>query len=440
MKPYSEMTKEELTALYRELKKEYKKAQELDLNLNMSRGKPSLAQLDLSMGMMDVLNSESDLRCEDGTDCRNYGVLDGIPEALQLMSDMMEVPKDHLIIYGNSSLNVMYDQISRSYSHGVMGNTPWCKLDKVKFLCVVPGYDRHFRITEYFGIENVPVPMLPTGPDMNIVEKLVSEDETIKGIWCVPKYSNPTGNSYSDETVMRMARLKPAAKDFRIYWDNAYTVHHLYDLDQDRVVEILQECKRAGNPDMVYKFASTSKISFPGSGIAVLAASLNNLEDIRGQLKVQTIGHDKVNQLRHVRFFGNIHGMVEHMKKHADILRPKFEAVEDIFAKELDGLGIASWTKPKGGYFISYDTMEGCAKEVVSKCAKAGVVLTPAGATWPGGKDPYDSNIRVAPSFPPLEDLKTATMVLALCTKLVAAKKLLDEASRKEEEDAGDIT
>jgi DNA-binding transcriptional MocR family regulator len=439
MKPYSEMTKEELTALYRELKKEYKKAQELDLNLNMSRGKPSLAQLDLSMGMMDVLNSESDLRCEDGTDCRNYGVLDGIPEALQLMSDMMEVPKDHLIIYGNSSLNVMYDQISRSYSHGVMGNTPWCKLDKVKFLCVVPGYDRHFRITEYFGIENVPVPMLPTGPDMNIVEKLVSEDETIKGIWCVPKYSNPTGNSYSDETVMRMARLKPAAKDFRIYWDNAYTVHHLYDLDQDRVVEILQECKRAGNPDMVYKFASTSKISFPGSGIAVLAASLNNLEDIRGQLKVQTIGHDKVNQLRHVRFFGNIHGMVEHMKKHADILRPKFEAVEDIFAKELDGLGIASWTKPKGGYFISYDTMEGCAKEVVSKCAKAGVVLTPAGATWPGGKDPYDSNIRVAPSFPPLEDLKTATRVLALCTKLVAAKKLLDEASRKEEKDAEGI-
>jgi DNA-binding transcriptional MocR family regulator len=274
---------------------------------------------------------------------------------------------------------------------------------------------------------------------MHIVAKLVSEDETIKGIWCVPKYSNPTGNSYSDETVMRMARLKPAAKDFRIYWDNAYTVHHLYDLDQDRVVEILQECKRAGNPDMVYKFASTSKISFPGSGIAVLAASLNNLEDIRGQLKVQTIGHDKVNQLRHVRFFGNIHGMVEHMKKHADILRPKFEAVEDIFAKELDGLGIASWTKPKGGYFISYDTMEGCAKEVVSKCAKAGVVLTPAGATWPGGKDPYDSNIRVAPSFPPLEDLKTATRVLALCTKLVAAKKLLDEASRKEEKDAEGI-
>ncbi len=427
MKPYAEMTKQELKDLHKELKAQYRKVQGMDLNLNMSRGKPSIAQLDLSMGMMDVLNSDSDLRCEDGTDCRNYGVLDGIPEALQLMSDMMEVPKDHLIIYGNSSLNVMYDQISRSFTHGVMGNTPWCKLDKVKFLCVVPGYDRHFRITEYFGIENVAVPMLPTGPDMDLVEQMVAEDEAIKGIWCVPKYSNPTGNSYSDETVMRMARLKPAAKDFRIYWDNAYTVHHLYELDQDRVIEILQECKRAGNADMVYKFASTSKISFPGSGIAVLAASLNNLEDIRGQLKVQTIGHDKVNQLRHVRFFGDIHGMVEHMKKHADILRPKFEAVEDIFADELGGLGIASWTNPKGGYFISFDTLEGCAKAVVSRCAKAGVVLTPAGATWPGGYDPHDSNIRIAPSFPPLEDLKTAGKVVTLCTKLVSVEKLLSE-------------
>ena len=408
MKPFSEMTREELEALQAQLKVQYKQAQDLNLNLNMARGKPSIAQLDLSMGMMDVLNSDSDLRCEDGTDCRNYGVMDGIPEALQLMADMMEVPKDHLIIYGNSSLNVMYDQISRSYSHGVMGCTPWCKLDKVKFLCVVPGYDRHFRITEYFGIENIPVPMLPTGPDMDMVEKLVAEDASIKGIWCVPKYSNPTGNSYSDETVMRMARLEPAATDFRIYWDNAYTVHHLYDMDQDRVIEILGECKRAGNPDLVYKFASTSKISFPGSGIAALAASLNNLEDIRRQLKVQTIGHDKVNQLRHVRFFGDIHGMMEHMRKHADILRPKFEAVEEILSQELDGLEIAKWTTPKGGYFMSFDTMDGCAKAVVMRCAKAGVVLTPAGATWPGGKDPHDSNIRIAPSFPPLEDLKVS--------------------------------
>ena len=280
-KPYSEMSSEELEALERKLKAEYKKIQGLGLELNMSRGKPCVEQLDLSMGMMDVLSSDSDLRCEDGTDCRNYGVLTGIPEAMELMGDMMEVPYDHLIIYGNSSLNVMYDQISRSYSHGVMGNTPWCKLDKVKFLCVVPGYDRHFRITEYFGIENVCVPMLETGPDMDMVEELVSSDESIKGIWCVPKYSNPTGNSYSDETVRRFARLKPAAKDFRIYWDNAYTIHHLYDHDQDHLIEILAECKRAGNPDLVYKFASTSKVCFPGSGIAAMATSLNNLEDVK---------------------------------------------------------------------------------------------------------------------------------------------------------------
>ncbi len=376
MKPYAELSKTELEELLVQLKAEYKKMQAKDLRLDMSRGKPSLEQLDLSMGLMDVLNSDSDLRCEDGTDCRNYGVLDGIKEAKELMGDMMEVPYDHLIIYGNSSLNIMYDTISRSYTHGVMGNTPWCKLDKVKFICVVPGYDRHFGVTEYFGIENVCVPMLETGPDMDLVEKLVSTDESIKGIWCVPKYSNPTGNSYSDETVRRFARLKPAAKDFRIYWDNAYTIHHLYDLDQDHLIEILAECKRAGNPDMVYKFASTSKVSFPGSGIAAIASSLNNLEDIKKQLKNQTIGHDKVNQLRHVRYFKNIHGMVEHMKKHADSLRPKFEAVESILEKELGGLGIAKWTNPKGGYFISFDTMDGCAKDVVDACKKAGVVMT----------------------------------------------------------------
>ena len=428
MKPYAELTKEELTEIRTQLRAEYKKIQNKDLNLNMARGKPCVEQLDLSMGMMDVLNSDSDLRCVDGADCRNYGVLAGIPEALELMSDMMEVPKDHLIIYGNSSLNIMYDQIARSFTHGVMGSTPWCKLDKVKFLCIVPGYDRHFRITQYFGIENVPVPMLETGPDMDMVEKLVSEDKSIKGIWCVPKYSNPTGNSYSDETVRRFARLKPAAKDFRIYWDNAYTVHHLYDIDQDTIIEILAECKRAGNPDLVYKFASTSKVTFPGSGIAALASSLNNLEDIKNQLGVQTIGHDKVNQLRHVRFFKDIHGLVEHMRKHADILRPKFEAVESILEEELGGLGIARWTNPKGGYFISFDTMDGCAKEVVLKCAKAGVSMTPAGATWPGGNDPHDSNIRIAPSFPPIEDLKTATRLLALCTKLTSVEKLLETA------------
>ena len=427
MKPYVEMTNEELRELKKSLKAEYKAMQARDLKLDMSRGKPSQEQLDISMGLMDVLSSDADLMSDNGSDCRNYGVLDGIPEAKELMGDMMEVPADNLIIYGNSSLNVMYDCISRSYTHGVMGSTPWCKLDKVKFLCIVPGYDRHFAITEYFGFENINIPMLEDGPDMNMVEELVQNDESVKGIWCVPKYSNPTGNSYSDEVVRRFARLKPAAKDFRIYWDNAYTIHHLYDLDQDHLIEILAECKRAGNPDLVYKFASTSKVTFPGSGIAAMAASLNNLEDIKKQLKLQTIGHDKLNQLRHVRYFKDIHGMVEHMKKHADSLRPKFEMVIDTLEKELGGLGIASWTKPKGGYFISFDTMEGCAKEVVLKCKKAGVVLTGAGATFPGGKDPDDKNIRIAPSFPPVGDLEIAANLLCLCTKMAAVGKLLGE-------------
>ena len=303
MKPYCEMNRQELLELKESLKAEYNDYQKRKLSLNMARGKPSQEQLNLSMGMMDVLSSDSDLTCEDGTDCRNYGVLDGIEEAKELMADMMEVRPDQVIIYGNSSLNVMYDTVARSMISGVMGSTPWCKLDKVKFLCPVPGYDRHFAITQYFGIEMINIPMLPTGPDMDLVEKLVSSDDSIKGIWCVPKYSNPQGISYSDETVRRFARLKPAAVDFRIYWDNAYTIHHLYDHDQDHLIEILAECKRAGNPDLAYKFASTSKISFPGSGISAMAASQNNLVDIRAQMKVQTIGHDKVNQLRHVRFF-----------------------------------------------------------------------------------------------------------------------------------------
>lgn len=427
MKPYAEMTKAELQALKKELSAKYREYQGKDLKLDMSRGKPSIDQLDLSMGMLDVLTSDMDLTCEDGTDCRNYGVLDGISEAKELLADMMEVAPDHIIIYGNSSLNVMYDTVSRSMTHGVMGNTPWCKLDKVKFLCPVPGYDRHFAITEYFGIEMINVPMTPTGPDMDMVEKLVASDDSIKGIWCVPKYSNPQGISYSDQTVRRFARLKPAAPDFRIYWDNAYTIHHLYDMDQDHLIEILAECKRAGNPDMVYKFASTSKISFPGSGIAAIAASQNNLVDIKKQLRIQTIGHDKVNQLRHVRFFGNIHGMVEHMKKHADILRPKFEAVLETLDRELEGLGIGTWTTPKGGYFIAFDSLDGCAKAIVAKCKKAGLVMTGAGATYPYGKDPHDSNIRIAPSYPPLNDLKQAMELFALCVKLVSVEKLLSE-------------
>ena len=427
MKPYKEMTQEELASELEVLRKEYKNYQKMDLKLDMSRGKPCIEQLDLSMGIMDALNSYADLFCEDGTDCRNYGGLDGIQECKELIGDMMENHPDNIIIYGNSSLNVMYDTVSRAMTHGIMGNTPWCKLDKVRFLCPSPGYDRHFAITEYFGIEMIPVPMSPTGPDMDMVEKLVSEDEAVKGMWCVPKYSNPQGYSYSDETVRRLARLRPAARDFRIFWDNAYGIHHLYDIDQDYVIEILAECKRSGNPDMVYKFASTSKITFPGSGISALATSPNNLEDIKRQLKVQTIGHDKVNQLRHVRFFGDIYGMVMHMHEHAKILRPKFEAVEEILDNNLTGLEIGTWTNPKGGYFISFETLPGCARQVVALCKKAGVKMTKAGATWPYGKDPYDTNIRIAPSYPPIEDLKVAANLFALCVKIVSVKKMLEE-------------
>ena len=427
MKSYLEMTKDELSAEIELLRAEYRKYQGMELKLDMSRGKPCLDQLDLSMGMMDALNSHADLSCADGTDCRNYGLLEGIREARELLGDMMENNPKNILIFGNSSLNVMYDQISRSFTHGVMGNTPWCKLDKVKWLCPVPGYDRHFSITEYFGIEMLPVPMTPTGPDMNIVEKMVAEDKAIKGIWCVPKYSNPQGYSYSDETVRRFARLKSAAKDFRIYWDNAYGIHHLYDDHQDYLIEILAECKRAGNPDLVYKFSSTSKITFPGSGLAAIATSANNLEDIKAQLKNQTIGHDKVNQLRHVRFFKDIHGMTEHMRKHADILRPKFESVENIFEENLGGLGIAEWTKPNGGYFISFDGMKGSAKLIVDRAMKAGVKLTPAGSTWPDHRDPEDKNIRIAPTYPTLEDLSTAARIFTVCVRLVSAELLFEE-------------
>ena len=425
MQSYQEMSKEELLKEKEHLEAEYKKFQQRGLKLDMSRGKPSQEQLDLSMGMMDVLSSYSDLACEDGTDCRNYGVLDGIQEAKVLIGDMIECNPENIIIYGNSSLNIMYDTISRSMTHGVMGNTPWCKLDKVKFLCPVPGYDRHFAITEYFGIEMINVPMLPTGPDMDMVEELVSKDETIKGIWCVPKYSNPQGYTYSAETVERFAHLKPAAPDFRIYWDNAYSIHHLYDDNQDFLVEILEACAKAGNPDLVYKFTSTSKVSFPGSGIAAVAASKANLEDFRSYMQIQTIGHDKLNQLRHVKFFKNIDGLHEHMRKHAAILRPKFEMVLNTLDRELGGLGIGEWTKPHGGYFISFDSMEGCAKAIVAKAKEAGVVLTGAGATYPYGKDPKDSNIRIAPSFPTPEDLGKAAEVFVLCVKLTSVEKLL---------------
>ena len=435
MQKYSEMSKEQLQAVKKELDQQYAEIKAQGLALDMSRGKPSVDQLNISMDMMDVLSSSTDLRCETGVDCRNYGVMDGIPEAKRLLGEISEVDPEHIIIYGNSSLNVMFDTVSRSMTHGVMGNTPWCKLDKVKFLCPVPGYDRHFKITEFFGIEMINVPMSPEGPDMDIVEKLVSEDPAIKGIWCVPKYSNPQGYTYSEETVKRFANLKPAAPDFRIYWDNAYSVHHLYDdeKDQDFLLEILDECAKAGNPDMVYKFTSTSKISFPGSGIAAIAASDENLAEIRKMMSVQTIGHDKLNQLRHARFFGDIHGMVQHMKKHADILRPKFDTVLSVLESELGGLEIGSWMAPRGGYFISFDALDGCAKAIVAKAKEAGLILTKAGATFPYGKDPKDSNIRIAPSFPTPEELEVAAQVFVLSVKLVSIDKILGEKVEVEE-------
>ena len=427
MKPYREMSKEELRKEYQVLEKKYQEEKAKGLKLDMSRGKPSQAQLDLSNGMMDVLNSRSDMKCETGVDCRNYGVMDGIPEARRLLADMSEVPEKNILIYGNSSLNVMFDTVSRAMSMGVCGHTPWSKLDKVKFLCPVPGYDRHFGITEFFGIEMINVPLLETGPDMDMVEKLVSEDPAVKGIWCVPKYSNPTGISYSDETVRRFAHLKPAAEDFRIFWDNAYSIHHLYDDDQDVILELLTECEKAGNPDMVYKFISTSKVSFPGSGIAALAASEANLADARKAMFYQTIGHDQLNQLRHVRFFKDMDGVREHMRKHAAIMRPKFEAVLDVLERELGGLEIGSWVKPKGGYFISFDSMEGCAKKIVARAKEAGLVMTGAGATFPYGKDPKDSNIRIAPSYPTPEELAVAAEIFVLSVKLVSIEKLLGE-------------
>lgn len=423
---YREMSRDELLKERERVDAKYEELKAMGLKLDMSRGKPNTEQLDISMEMIDTLSRSHKLVGEEGVDCRNYGVLDGIIEAKRLLSAMIECPVENIIIYGNSSLNVMYDTVSRSMTHGVMGSTPWAKLDKVKFLCPVPGYDRHFAITEFFGIEMINIPMTQTGPDMDMVEELVSKDESIKGIWCVPKYSNPSGITYSDETVRRFANLKPAAEDFRIYWDNAYCIHHLYEDKQDHILEILEECAKAGNPDMVFKFCSTSKVTFPGSGIAAISASKANLEFIRKQMSVQTIGHDKLNQLRHARFFGDFNGMLNHMKKHADIIRPKFETVLDTLDSELGGLDIVRWTRPNGGYFIALDTLDGCAKKVVGMCKEAGVTLTSAGATYPYGKDPHDSNIRIAPTYPSTDELKQACEIFVTCVKLASIDKLLE--------------
>ena len=424
MKAYKDMTREELFAEKEKLEAMYQDYKGQNLALNMSRGKPSASQLDLSKGMMDVLKSDSNLTCEDGTDCRNYGVLDGIPEAKRLLAGMIGAKPEQVIVYGNSSLNVMYDSVARCMYEGVLGGKPWALQGKVKFLCPVPGYDRHFGITEHFGVEMINVPMTPDGPDMDMVEKLVSEDPLVKGIWCVPKYENPTGIVYSADVVRRFAALKPAAEDFRIFWDNAYCVHN-FDGKCAEIPDIISECDKAGNSDLVYEFCSTSKITFPGSGISAVASSPANLIDIRAFLKFATIGPDKINQLRHARFFRNSAGLRAHMKKHAAIMKPKFDAMYKVLNEELDGLGIAEWTVAKGGYFASYDTLPGCARAVVEMAAEHGVKFTPAGATYPHGNDPQDSNIRLAPSFATVDEIESAVTVLALCTKIVSIDKML---------------
>lgn len=427
MKAYKELSKEELLTLKEDLNKEYEEVKAKGLKLDMSRGKPAASQLDMEMEFMDVLNSGSVLKTEAGVDCRNYGVLEGIPEARKLMGDMLGVSADQVIVCGNASLTIMYDTIARSMIFGVLGSTPWCKLDKVKFLCPVPGYDRHFAITEQFGIEMITVPMTKTGPDMDLVEKLVSEDEAIKGIWCVPKYSNPQGITYSDETVKRFASLKPAAKDFRIFWDNAYVIHDLYEDKSDSLLDIISECEKAGNPDMVYEFCSTSKVTFPGGGIACFACSEANMAYMKKLISVQTISFDKINQLRHVLFLKDRASTLEHMKKHAEFLKPKFDIVAEYLEREIKPLDIGRWHTPKGGYFVSFFTIPGCAKRTNQLAKEAGVVMTAAGATYPYGIDPEDSNLRIAPSYPPVEELKEAMSVFCTCVKLAAAEKLLAE-------------
>ena len=426
MKKYQEMTREELLQEKTELEAEFAKIKEMGLNLDMSRGKPGSDQLDLAMPMLDVLTSKEVIESENGTDLRNYGIVDGIPEAKKLVADMVGVKPEQVIVYGNSSLNIMYDQVARAEMFGICGNTPWSKLEKVKFLCPVPGYDRHFAITEDFGIEMINIPMTADGPDMDMVEQYVNNDEAVKGIWCIPKYSNPEGVVYSDETVKRFAALKPAAKDFRIFWDNAYAVHHLYEDQQAEILNILELCEQAGNPDMVFEFCSTSKVSFPGAGIAAIATSEANIADIKKRLTIQTIGHDKINQLRHVKYFKDMNGVKEHMMKHAAIIRPKFEMLDELLTREVAARGIGSWVKPLGGYFISFNALEGCAKEIVAKCKEAGVTMTGAGSPFPYKKDPKDSVIRIAPTYPSVEELEKAAEVFIIVTRLVSVTKLLE--------------
>ena len=425
MTSYLKMTKEELAKEFEKVKQEYARLALLGLNLDMSRGKPGADQMDLSKRIFDLVGNNLGFKNKDGVDCRNYGGLDGLVELKNLFSEILGVEPSQIIVGGNSSLNMMYDTVAQAMTHG-LGGEPWMKQGEIKFLCPAPGYDRHFAITEHFGIKMIPVANNADGPDMDKIEELI-KDESVKGMWCVPKYSNPEGITYSNEVVSRLANMKPAAKDFRIFWDNAYAIHDLYD-DGDELLNIYDECVKAGNPDLVIMFTSTSKITFPGAGVAAQGASPNNVQLLKSRMQFQTIGPDKLNQLRHARMFRNVKDVKAHMKEHAEILRPKFESVLSELDKELDGLGIASWNRPKGGYFISLNVMNGCAKRVEELCAGAGMILTKVGATYPYGIDEKDSNIRIAPSFPPVEEIKKASIILCVSVRYAALEKLLGDA------------
>ena len=422
---YVDMSREQLLAEQELLQKEYDGFKEMGLSLTMARGNPCKEQLALSDALYDMVDGNN-AYTEDGLDVRNYGGLDGIPEMKRLFAEIFECPERDIIIGENSSLHMMFDAIAQAVSMGLDGEQPWATLDKVKFLCPAPGYDRHFAVTQYFGIENIAVPMTDNGPDMEVVEKLI-EDPAVKGIWCVPKYSNPDGITYSDDTVRRLASMKPAAKDFRIIWDNAYILHHLYNEEekQDKVLSLYKECQKFGTQNRVLTFASFSKITHPGSGVAAMAASDHNIELIKRRMSFQTIGPDKVNQLRHVRFLKDLDGIKEHMMKHAEIIRPKFDLVLSTLERELAPYGVGSWRNPNGGYFVSYYAPEGTAKRIVSLCKEAGLILTPAGASYPYGNDPMDSNIRIAPTFPPIEDLTAAVNLFCVAAKLATIEKLV---------------
>ena len=423
MLKYTELDKQDLKNEFEAVRKEYEVLRSLHLSLDMSRGKPGFDNMDLSEKMFDLVGNDTGFKNISGIDCRNYGGLDGLTEMKNLFAEMLELKPEQIIVGGNSSLNMMFDTIAQAMTHG-LGGTPWYECKERKFLCPVPGYDRHFAITEHFGFKLIPISMDANGPDMDAVEEWV-KDETVKGIWCVPKYSNPTGITYSDEVVKRMAALKPAARDFRIFWDDAYAVHHLYDT-HDKLLNIYDECVKQGNPDLPLIFTSSSKITFPGAGVAAQAASPNNVAILKDRMQYQTIGPDKLNQLRHARMFHNMDDVRKHMKKLADKLRPKFDSVLTALETHLGGLGIACWNKPNGGYFISLNVMEGCAKRVAELCANAGMTLTPAGATYPYGFDPKDSNIRIAPSFPNVEEITKAAQVLCIAVKYAALEKLLE--------------